>query len=343
MSDNLKKNANGEDAMAPHLKGAGMRTRLVQIDGALPNLALMKLASWHRSQGHEVCLTREVGRGISDRDFDLVYGSSIFQFSEKRRDMFQEAWPSAIVGGTGTDNTGTVEELIGGPWDQLDYSDYPEVDYSLGFTQRGCRLKCGFCVVPKKEGANRSTSTIAEIWRGPGHPKKLHLLDNDFFGQPGWRDRVAEIREGGFRICLSQGINVRLLDDDAAQALATIEYRDTKFERRRLYTAWDNLRDEEIFFAGVDRLERAGIPPRHLMVYMLIGFDPSETWDRIWHRFNRMVERGVKPYPMVFDRSRKDLTAFQRWVVMGLYRIVPFSSYNQGPQNAESILAYLLS
>ena len=87
------------------------------------------------------------------------------------------------------------------------------------------------------------------------------------------------------------------------------------------------MKPEEIFFTGIDRLERAGIPPKNVMANMLVGYDPQETWDRIWHRFNRMVERGVKPYPMVFDRSRKDLTAFQRWVVMGLYRIVPWDEY----------------
>jgi hypothetical protein len=98
--------------------------------------------------------------------------------------------------------------------------------------------------VPQKEGKNRSTNAIAAIWRGDPHPKKLHLLDNDFFGQPEWRERIAEIRDGGFKVCLSQGINVRLIDDEACEALATIEYRNTKFNERRLYTAWDNLRDE---------------------------------------------------------------------------------------------------
>jgi hypothetical protein len=129
---------------------------------------------------------------------------------------------------------------------------------------------------------------------------------------------------------LSQGINVRLMNQEAAEALATIQYRNTKFSERKLYTAWDNLGDEKVFFKGVDTLEKAGIPPTHLMAYMLIGFDKAETWDRIWHRFNRMVERGIEPYPMVFDRSRKDLTKFQRWVVTGLYRAVKYEDYDAG-------------
>ncbi len=77
-----------------------------------------------------------------------------------------------------------MESRVGVPVG-LDYSIYPDFTASLGFTQRGCRLSCKFCVVPQKEGKNRSTQTIAEIWRGAGHPRNLHLLDNDFFGRQG--------------------------------------------------------------------------------------------------------------------------------------------------------------
>lgn len=303
-----------------------MRVRVTQIDGALPNLALMKLSHWHKTNGDDVVVTRELNRAADEKPYDIVYGSTIFSFSADRLARFQAAWPQAIVGGTGSSSAMEVEHLIG-DYDHYDYGGWPEFDASLGFTQRGCRLKCKFCVVPTKEGKNRSVGTIASIWRGEGHPRKLHLLDNDFFGQENWRERVAEIREGKFRVCLSQGINVRLVDDESAAALAAIEYRNTKFNRRQLYTAWDNLRDERVFFNGVDCLEKAGIPPSHLMVYMLIGYDPLENWERIWHRFNRMVARGVKPYPMVYRRDRADLRAFQRWVITGLYRIVPFAAY----------------
>lgn len=314
--------------------------RLTQIDGAMPNLALMKLAHWHRAKGDEVVLTRRLERDLFEPAYDVVYGSAIFKFSQDRLMRFQHQWPGAIVGGTGTTYAHTVDDLIGDEYEHYDYADHPEVDYSMGFTQRGCRLRCKFCAVPEKEGKARSANTIADIWRGAPWPKKLHLLDNDFFGNPEWRDRVAEIRAGKFRVCMSQGINVRLIDEEAAAALATIEYRDTKFQKRRLYTAWDNLRDEEIFFRGVAMLEAAGVPPKHLMAYMLIGYDNAETWDRIWHRFNRMVERGIQPYPMVFDRSRKDLLAFQRWVVTGLYRAVPWNEYERSTKSPESMAAF---
>lgn len=317
-----------------------MQVRVTQIDGELPNLALMKLAHWHRARGDQVTVTRHLERDLFEPDYDRVYGSAIFGFSQLRLMRFMRQWPEAIVGGTGTTSVQTVEELIGDEYEHYDYEGWPGVDYSIGFLQRGCRLACKFCVVPKKEGKPRSVNTVADLWRGDQHPRKLHILDNDFFGNPEWRERIAEIRAGKFRVCLSQGINTRLIDDEAAEALATIEYRDTKFERRRLYTAWDNLKDEARFFAGVDRLEKAGVPPTNLMTYMLIGYDKAETWERLWHRFNRMVERGVKPYPMVYDRSRRDLLAFQRWVLTGLYRVVPWEEFRHDAKSEESVAAY---
>lgn len=308
--------------------------RLTQLDGSLPNLALMKLAHFHKNCGDTVVLERSARPHDDELQYDIVYGSSIFKFSSGKLARFQKFFPDAIVGGTGTDSKGLVEDIIG-PYDLIDYSLYPNFTASMGFTQRGCRLACGFCVVPWKEGKPSVAQTVSAIWRGPGHPKNLHLLDNDFFAIKGWwQERMAEIRDGNFRVCFSQGINVRAVTEEVATELATIEYRDDSFSRRRLYTAWDNLGHESVFFRGVDRLEAAGVPARHLMAYMLIGYSPDETWEQIHYRFQRMVTRGIRPYPMVFDCRETDrsrylaLKQFQRWAVTGLYRAVPFSDYD---------------
>lgn len=320
--------------------------RLTQIDGALPNIALMKLAHYHRAEGDQIYFTRSVEPDMFEPAFDIVYGSVIFDFSAHRLTRFRKNFPTAFVSGTGVAKDGgvTVEKLLGfdlWQYEHYDYSIYPDFKESIGFTQRGCRLNCGFCGVPTKEGKPVSVNKIAALWRGASYPKKLHLLDNDFFGQPEWRARIAEIKDGGFKVCLSQGINVRLINDESAAALASIEYRNTHFNRRQLYTAWDNLKDERVFFRGVEMLGRAGIPGKHLMAYMLIGYAPDESWDRIWHRFNRMVDRGIEPYPMVYDRSRADLLCFQRWVIMGLYRIVPWNEYRRETRSPESTASYM--
>ena len=114
------------------------------------------------------------------------------------------------------------------------------------------------CVVPEKEGKPRAVNSISDIWR-PITPRCVLLLDNDFFGQDQWPDRIAELREGGFRVSFSQGINIRMITDESAAALASVEYRDDNFRRRRLYTAWDNLGDERRFFDGLERLNAVGM------------------------------------------------------------------------------------
>lgn len=320
--------------------------RLTQIDGKLPNLALMKLAAHYRREGAEVVFTKKVDRGLFEPNYGHVYGSAIFSFSADRVARFREQFPGAVVGGTyDITNPQTVEDHLGiEPNEDADYSIYPGFTGSIGFSQRGCRLKCGFCVVPKKEGKPRSVNTIASIWRGEPWPRHLHLLDNDFFGQPReqWESRIGEIIDGKFKVCLNQGINIRMIDDDAARALASIPYSDDSFKVRRLYTAWDNIGDEERFFRGVDMLESHGIPPRNLLVYMLVGYDKRETWERIFYRFNKMVAREIRPYPMVYgDRTRtlplggcnlrighRTLSEFQRWVIRKAYNFIPFESYD---------------
>lgn len=322
------------------------RVRLTQIDGKLPNLALMKLAHWHKINGDEVHFSRSPYRGIFEPEYDLVYGSAIFDFSSSRVSRLMSEFPGAIVGGTWNQgNPITVEAFLGiGENEEYDYSIYPSFTGSLGFTARGCRLNCGFCVVPAKEGKPRSVNTVANIWRGDPLPRHLHLLDNDFFGQPRdqWEARISEIREGNFRVCFNQGINIRMIDDVSAAAIASVAYYDDGFSVRRLYTAWDNIGHEARFFRGIETLQRHGVPPHHVMAYMLIGFDPRETWERVMYRLDKMSALGIRPYPMVFgDRHRrlamgdydgrvkdKTLGEFQRWVIRKAYTFVRFEDYD---------------
>lgn len=303
---------------------------LFHVDGALPNLALMRISARLKERGEPVTLVRGVRqRKLFDEPPTGRYASSIFTFSAWARERIEVEWGPIVWGGTGVRVESDLSEIEPIDWEDVapDYVLYPGEDRSIGFTQRGCRKRCGFCVVPKKEGRPKAVRSIREIWRGAPHPKKILLLDNDFFGVPEWRDHAHELRAGGFRVCFSQGINIRLVDEEAAAALATLEYRDNEFRSRVLYTAWDNLGDERVFKAGVRMLAAAGVPPKHLRVYMLIGYAKGETWEARLHRFNELVALGCEPYPMVYDRSRGDLKAFQRWAVTGLYRAVPWSEY----------------
>jgi hypothetical protein len=283
----------------------------------------MRIAAHHHARGDRVILSRAPNRGSLKQaawasnfagGADLAYGSLIFQRTRELALQVKKIYPEIVLGGTGW-KEGTSLEDAGIVTKEQDYSIYPEFTASIGFTQRGCRLRCPFCVVPTKEGKNAHELSVTKLWRGEGHPKHLLLLDNDFFGQPGWREKAAVMSSDGFKVCFSQGINVRLFDREGAEVLGTIDCRDDAFKRRRIYTAWDNKKDEARLFAGLDLLTKvSGFKPDQIMVYMLIGYWPDETHEDRIYRQRRLREYGCRPYPMPFVRT-PELVGFQRWCI----------------------------
>lgn len=293
-----------------------MRVLLLQLDGKLPNIALMRIAAHHRALGHDFELQHGCPSeqpSLFERPWDKVYASAIFERTKPLAERVRRFWPEAIIGGTGWDPRLTLED-IGITIHEQDYSIYPDFVHSIGFTQRGCRFRCPFCVVPRKEGTIRQEQTITELWRGEPTRRELLLLDNDFFGQPAWRERITEIREGRFRVCFTQGINFRTLTDEQAAALASVDYRDDSMTARRLYTAWDNPLDGERLLSGLRRLTRYGVRPDSIMVYMLIGYWPGETHGDRERRRKALRDFGARPYPMPYRRT-PELVGYQRWVV----------------------------
>src|SRR5581483_10332682 len=109
-----------------------MIVRLTQLDGKLPNLALMHLASFHRSRGDVVRFTRSPYRHLDEPAYDRVYGSAIFDFSAERVFRLRTEFPGAIVGGTWWDESPDVGDFVEGH-SGLDYSFYPDFQASIGF------------------------------------------------------------------------------------------------------------------------------------------------------------------------------------------------------------------
>ena len=308
------------------------RVLLLQLDGKLPNLALMRIAYHHRDRGDTVELRRAgnmqaLQRRLGEDEPDLVYASTIFERTRTLAEEVHRVYPAANIGGTGWDIERTVAAVGVNPDGPIDYTDYPRWKPSLGFTQRGCRLKCSFCVVPRKEGSVRASMTIPDIWRGDPWPRHLLLLDNDFFGNPDWPQRIEEIRDGQFKVSFNQGINARMLTDETASAIASVDYRDDGMTVKRIYTAWDNRRDEQRLFAGLEALVRHGVKPDHIMVYMLIGYWPGETADDREYRRAQLRSFGCRPYPMPYRRDR-ELVGFQRWVIGAYDKTIPWSEWS---------------
>jgi len=127
-----------------------------------------------------------------------------------------------------------------------------------------------------------------------------------------------------------------MITDEAVAAIASVRYYDDDFKRRRLYTAWDNLKDEERLFAGLGALTKHGVKPDQIMVYMLIGYWPGETHEDREHRRRRLRVFGAIPYPMPYART-PELVGYQRWVIGAYDKIVPWVAWRAAGYRPEKL------
>ena len=297
-----------------------MKVALFDVDSKIPNLALMKLSAYHKARGDSV----ELYQPLFIDSYDWIYASTIFDFSDKsalipeRMAIGGTGWPDA----KGLDLPGDIERMT------PDYSLYGYA-HSIGFTMRGCRLRCPFCVVPEKEGRPKPNNTIDEIWT-QRDSDFIMLLDNDFFGNPEWPARIAELQQLNLRVNFTQGLNIRNLKAEQAEALASIRFRSASGAENRVHFAWDDPRHEKLVRKGIATALEAGISARQMQFYVLIGYWSSPTEDL--HRVEVLRELGCDPYAMPYDRTDPYQRKFARWVNhKALFNSVSFADYH-GPR-----------
>lgn len=279
-----------------------MRIGIVQVDGKLPNLALMQICSYHEQRGDSVSWYEGP---LFAEQYDRVYASKIFGFSK-----MPELPMGSIIGGTGIDFYNRLPTEIE---DCLpSYTLYPQCAYHLGFSMKGCRFACKFCCVPKKEGRPKANSAIDALLLNPNGGNRLMLLDNDFFGGPDWRVNLDRIIELKLRVCFVQGLNIRIVTVEQAGLLAQCNYINSKFNQRYLTFAWDRFGDGKLVAKGRQICNDAGIPSCHMQFFVLIGFDSTEEQD--YARVMTLREWGCMPFVMPYNRSNPYQKAFARWV-----------------------------
>lgn len=279
--------------------GKRMEIGLYDVDSKIPNLALMRISAWHKNLGDNT----ELYMPLLHEKYHRVYASSIFDFSDKsyiQKDM--------VIGGTGVDLTTVLPSEI----DEMD-PDYDLYGYehNIGFSMRGCRFKCSFCVVPRKEGKAHSKSTIRQLLTNKTKSNFLMLLDNDFFGNPYWQDCIDEMKELKLRVNFNQGLNIRIISERQAQALASVQFRNMSFSHSQVTFAWDQIKDERTILRGFHRCVDAGIKPHQMQFYVLIGYDSTEEQDL--HRVMTIKSLGADPYVMPFNKKNKRQMRFARW------------------------------
>jgi len=182
-------------------------------------------------------------------------------------------------------------------------------------------------VVPRKEGKLRQASEIRDIVR-PGS-NVITLLDNNLTADPYCLDKLAEIRDRGLTVDINQGIDVRLMTEEKAKALSEVRHL------RSLHYAWDLMEHEDAVMRGIEILSKY-VKEWRQMCYMLVGF--NSTFEEDMYRFRRLVEIGVDPYVMIYNKQGTvQLRHFARWVNGRIYKICDWEEYTPWVRAKQSL------
>ncbi len=278
---------------------------------AFPNYALMKISAYHKSHGDVVEWWSK------DRTYDIVYSSKVFGFTPENPDLP----PDTIKGGTGyglfADLPPEIDDMF------PDYSIYPDCDYAIGYITRGCPNNCRWCVVPKKEGKIHFYRDWRELVRPDSD--KLVLMDNNILACDYGLNQLRSLIDSGYKIDLNQGMDARLVTDEAAQILAKIKWI------RYLRFSCDTIPQIAAIYRTAELLGKYGIKPYKMFVYLLVTADLKDAEFRveqlkklrglsIYAQAERNESMGIKP-------NKLQLEFAQRYVYSGRYRSITWSDY----------------
>ena len=144
------------------------------------------------------------------------------------------------------------------------FDDY--LNYSIGFTSRGCFRQCHFCVNKKYKKALRHAK-ITEFL-DPSRPM-IYLWDDNIFALfDEWREVFDELDATGKPFQFRQGLDIRLLKEDHAKRLMTSKYHGD------IIFAFDHVDQAEIIERKL-KLWRTYCS-KTTKLYVLCAFDP---WD----------------------------------------------------------------
>ena len=186
-----------------------------------------------------------------------------------------------------------------------DYSIYPEYDFAVSMTSRGCPRGCAFCHVAKKEGrCSRKVADVKDFWNGQ---KLIKVLDPNITACREKRDLMRQYVETKAYIDFTQGIDIRLVNDDDISDINAMKIKDIHF-------AWDNPTDD-LFERFANYALKAKHKPHGSFgtVYVLTNF--NSTMKENLYRIYTLRDLGFNPYVMIYDKAHapKEIRDLQRW------------------------------
>lgn len=289
-----------------------MKVGLVDVDGHnYPNLALMRLSAYHKKKGHDV------EWWLGDLwHYNAVYMSKVFSNSYSK-DLFDPVNVDKLIkGGTGycitleggrevfnSDLNTSLEPEIEDM--RPDYSIYPQYDFAVAMTSRGCPRGCTFCHVGKKEGLkSEKVANVSDFWTGQ---KQIEVLDPNILACRDRLDLLSQYADTGAWINYNQGLDIRLMCGKVADILNRTKLKDVHF-------AWDDPNTDltEKFKAYAESSRK--VHNSHGVVYVLTNY--NSTIEADLYRIYKLRDLGFDPYVMIYDKPNADKQhrQLQRWV-----------------------------
>ena len=285
-----------------------LKIGLFDIDSKYHNLALMKLSTYHKQKGDET----ELYKPIFIKTYDRVYISKIFTKFHINECYIPKNFYRA--GGSGFN----LERRLPNEIEHLmpDYSLY-NLDYSLGFTTRGCIRNCSFCIVREKEGNIKEHAEVEEFLNSKSN--MVVLLDNNFLALPSHIRKLQKYIDKGWVIDFNQGLDIRLINKENARLLTKVRHY------KQIHFAWDLMSYEKEFKEGIKILFKAGIKPYRIMVFVLCGF--NTTFEEDLYRFDELLSLGTDPFIMIYGDVDRKTKEFSRWVNKRLYKFCELEDF----------------
>lgn len=303
-----------------------MRTiGLVDVDGHnFPNLALMRISAFHKARGDHV----EWYQGpLIQPWYDIVYASKVFS------DDYTPDFDWSLVTNAGEIRKGGTGYCISLGADGKehfdesknhslpsevercfpDYSIYPQYNFAISFTSRGCPNNCGFCHVTQKEGrCSVKVADVSDFWRPDIGKNVIQVMDPNITACREKRELFWQYLETGTVLEFNQGLDIRLINDADIEDLNAMRLQ-------KIHFAWDRT-DLDLTKRFEYYKQRTKHRPkgRYGTVYVLTNYDDCSVEEHVrraeW-RIYTLRDMKFDPYLMVYDKPHapRILLDMQRW------------------------------
>ena len=275
-----------------------MNIGLIDVDSnGYPNIALMKISAFYKSQGDSV----EWVQPLIPKHYDKVFMSKVFSFTHDYP-YYIDA-DEIFRGGSGyCIDLENGKEVYHKERDNVlpeeiehcypDYSLYGITDTAYGYMTRGCPRQCDFCIVGSKEGCKAHTvAPLKEFWNGQ---KNIKLFDPNPIAVLDWKNNMQQLIDSNAWVDFTQGVDIRLMTDEKAEYIKNIKVK-------MIHFAWDKYNDKDIIVPKFRTFkDMTGWGRSKLIVYVLTNYNTTLKQDL--ERIYTLRDLGYSPDVRIYEK-----------------------------------------